>query len=1241
MKVGQVYKAKNTNILFIPLSEPDLDGNSLQLIVDAGQSKSINNVTQSGFERQDITTTKKAIDANLPFFAFLYNQLGNIDNTYVPSNELPLSIGDKYQYIGKPAEYTVLTFFDRLKTANATSKIPYPFGINLADVIAFVDGIINSKTGITPYLQGNGILTDDFNARLKSVLFGNNNINAELAYWSISEPKLPKVLYLKQSKPKKAIAIQLKPKTKVKNIEAGEIVTNSLIVYRTNQINNFTTFDVDVRSGSLLLDKFRYATVGYDEASDRITGRGAMLRLVSVQKMIDNGADRFSGQAEIEEIANNVGSDIFGQSTAFNKLNFMVVDDVDRYVELTSVNADGYRTPFRIDFTNSSPINGYMQGLILNPVMMYLGAGKFSDVQNGSGKYGVGDEFSISDSDEIKYGYSKDQDWTILYSNLCLNKKGDFEVVYTCTGMSYLRQAGDSYNFSNPYLQTQKMQIFQILESTLDAKFESGSYFNFQSYREDREKIANAYLQGSLKTTTSSVAPSIDEYADLKALLGEEFDDEFLSVVSGLDWGKIDRLRQKDPNALNAIKDLIQQIYVDYLLEKDFAVEPAQVQNVDGIKTKAFWKGDAEVINGRLSMIYDKYFIDNTNALSNENPDFPSMSYEEFGEFFFNTVGSNQLPNALIRTADAGSCNLIISTGIEPAINLKMEWQRYSGDGDVRLTAFNQLFGYRLTSASGSVRKWGDVKNYPLKYYAAWVMFNIAVYLCEGEDGLEVLFRGKTTYSRRALPFKVTPFWLSELRYFNSLGLFPTIDGVLEYITEIQGRTVAELGQGWGEANYFIDGRTQYANSMFYSASLSKASTDDKFKSVNVSFSVHMYLFKDDAKLFRENLAKVDVDWGNPNAVYEPVVITQPPSVKKTRKPAAPKKPKLKFDEWKEYPQHIIDEIDAALGVAPNQFKGYHSYFEYKGERYVYNTIVTTNPTVMGAQSEDATVLFASCLEPAALIQSDAIMSEFASDIIAQDAKLKELNPNAEDFYSFVAPLLPTGQEFIKELRRLLEEMKNSKSVVASKVPEDFKTWRKSGSYAISADALRDQLSVTYQTDGLDLYHTSFSYKNDKYIYFSLMYQTRLVGNTAQVNASKDLKAYAMIQGYSQLSESFLADYEEIFTAELTKGAESFNREFRTLGVIIPVEEEFRFIDGYYDYLKAQVAQRVVPPTPPAPPVPPTPPQPKPEPPKPKPEPKKPEPPKPKKEPKKEEPKKPVTKVEKLSKKYEDLDIDF
>jgi hypothetical protein len=333
---------------------------------------------------------------------------------------------------------------------------------------------------------------------------------------------------------------------------------------------------------------------------------------------------------------------------------------------------------------------------------------------------------------------------------------------------------------------------------------------------------------------------------------------------------------------------------------------------------------------------------------------------------------------------------------------------------------------------------------------------------------------------------------------------------------------------------------------------------------------------------------------------------------------------------WKEYPKHINDEIDAALGKTPNQFKGYHSYFEYEGQRYVYTMIVTTNPTVMGVQSEDATVLFASCVEPMVAIKSDYIMVEFYSDFIAQDAKLKEQNPNIEDFYSFVAPLIPTGQEFIKELRRLLEEMKNSKTVVTPQVPKDFGVWIKSASYVINSDALSFQLRMAYGTDGIDLYNTIFSYKNDEYIYFSLLYQPRLVSNVTQVNASKDLQAYAMIAGYSQLSTSFTTDYEQIFTDELTKGANSLNRNVRTLGVVIPKGEENSFIDGYYDYVKVKANQQITPPAPPTPPpAPPTPPPAPPEPPKPK--------------VKKVVTPTPVkqTKVEKLSQKYDDLDIDF
>ena len=82
MKVGQVYRGKIKNsLLFIPLSEPDLDGNTLQLLVFGGSTKQINKVNQNIFDVPNVTTTKKAIDVNYPDFTFVYSKLENVENT--------------------------------------------------------------------------------------------------------------------------------------------------------------------------------------------------------------------------------------------------------------------------------------------------------------------------------------------------------------------------------------------------------------------------------------------------------------------------------------------------------------------------------------------------------------------------------------------------------------------------------------------------------------------------------------------------------------------------------------------------------------------------------------------------------------------------------------------------------------------------------------------------------------------------------------------------------------------------------------------------------------------------------------------------------------------------------------------------------------------------------------------------------------------------------------------------------
>jgi hypothetical protein len=1229
MKVGQVYKYQNTYTV-IPLSEPDIDGKALYVIFLRINEK-INNVNQSVISTATgVNNTAKAVQIfDNPNFKFevIYQQIleKDLQSTYVNSSELALAVGDRYQYVGKSAEYTVLCFFMRIKNPKTQIFVPYPFGVKLADVISFVNGVVNTKQGIEQYLTGPAQgLTNDFQNRVKAIFFGTNDANSELAYWTIADPKLPKVIYIKQPKPKKKIELSPVRVPQIQSTSSVYINAMPKVIDDTDEaVKNFNAVEIDIRSRSLLLDRFRYVVVNNsvwdDENAMRLFGGNAELTLVYVGKLIDENKPTTGIVMGMNLLTNS-----YGQFFNVRKSSSVHVYDIDKYVELINGNTDG--TIRAVDYTNTVRLDSQLNTpVVLNSAMMYFGAGNFIDVEKGMGRYGVGDEFHITPQDQSGMNI----DFVILYSFQVKNKKTELEIGYRCIKKDFLQVAGDTVNFSGD-ASSHQIYYIDILQSQLDEKLESGLYDNFVSHRETRLKIYEAYTQ---EVTTAPKGPAVDTFATFKEILGDQYDDDFLAVVAALDWQKINALRQKDPTTLDAIKQLIEQIYVDYLIEKDFTpTSKKNSTNAGEVNSAAFVYPIDDVskenIIKRLEHINKAYLDREIFPLQLNDEPFPKMNLAEFGELFMDVIGEKTLPQPLIWNQDRASVNLYINKSVEPAVNLSMYFARYSGDGDVKLE-FKGIHDFGYARAKGieyrgsPERIWGYVNNYPQKYYAAYVMYWLSVYTLPADMG-HVLFTSETK-SKQVLPLKASQFALNELRYFNSLGLFPTPEMAVDYIKEIASdNDLTNIN-----TDYFGNG-FRFIGNWFYSNTTSKVSGYTKFGNIRIKTDqVKLYMFQNDARLFIKQLKDIDVDWGNPNAVYEPVVTTTTttPPIKRVRKP---KKPKVKFDMWKEYPKHINDEIDAALGKTPNQFQGYHSYFEYEGQRYVYTMIVTTNPTVMGVQSEDATMLFASCLEPVVLIKSDAIMSEFYSDFIAQDAKLKEQNPNIEDFYSFVAPLIPTGQEFIKELRRLLEEMKNSKTVVTPQVPKDFGVWIKSASYIIDSDALSFQLRMAYGTDGIDLYNTIFSYKNDNYFYFSLLYQPRLVSNVTQVNAAKDLQAYAMIMGYSQLSTSFTTDYEQIFTDELTKGANSLNRNVRTLGVVIPKGEENSFIDGYYLYVKDKANQQITPPAPPTPP--PTPPTPPPAPPKP-----------PKPKVKKVVTPTPVkqTKVEKLSQKYDDLDIDF
>jgi hypothetical protein len=1088
----------------------------------------------------------------------------------------------------------------------------------LADVISFVNGIVNTKQGIQQFLKGPSQgLTDAFQISLKGIFFGASNSNSELTYWTIADPKLPKVIYIKQPKPKKKI--QLSPVRVAQVQSTSSVYINAMpkVIDDTDEaVKNFNAVDIDIRSSSLLLDQFRYV-VYYpnaeyaDENAMRLFGGGTELILVYVGNLIDLNKAA-SGIVFGNQL---LASGTFGQFLNVRKSNAIQVREIDRYIDL--IDGNGIGTIGAVDLINTVTVNQLNTPVVLNSAMMYFGAGNFIDVEQGMGKYGVGDEFHITPQDPSGMNI----DFVILYSFQVKNKKTGLEIGYRCIKKDFLQVAGDTVNFSGD-TDNQRIYYIDILQSQLDEKLASGLYDDFVSHRETRLKIYEAYTQ---EVTTAPTGPAVDTFATFKEILGDQYDDDFLAVVAALDWQKINALRQKDPTTLDAIKQLIEQIYVDYLIEKDFTPSAQKNStNAGDVNSAAFVYPindiSQEDIVKRLEHINKAYLDREIFPRQLNDEPFPKMNLAEFGELFMDVIGEKTLPQSLIWQNDKATVNLYMNKGVEPAVNLSMFFARYSSDGDVKLE-FTGIydFGYERTKGieytGQPERLWGYVNNYPQKYYAAYVMYWLSVYTLPVEDGSVLLFKSETK-GKQVLPLVTSQFALNELRYFNSLGLFPTPEVAVDYIKEIASNNdLTNMDSGYFGRQF------KFMENWLYSNTTSKVTAITKFDNITIKIdATSLFLLRNDAEIFIKQLKAIDVDWGNPNAVYEPVVTTPPttPPIKRVRQP---KKPKLKFEEWKEPPSHFKELIEKAYdGIGALWL----SNFVVNNEHCVFVNFVALQEgnSVLNTRMLMERDGFALFHELDFVDDSEVLIHQFQDDFSQAEMKLYEkINyPIGNIVFRLAIKLNTTqGAEFIENFKAILQATIDGKAVTVE-VPKNFAQWVKSESYAISPDALYYFLTLAYGTDGIDLYNTIFSYKNDNYTYFSLLYQPRLVSNVTQVNASKDLQAYASIAGYSQLSTSFTTDYDGIFTDELTKGANSLNRNVRTLGVIVPVSEENRFIDGYYEYLKAQVAQRVVPPTPPPAP---------------------PEPPKPKV--KKVVTPTPVkqTKVEKLSQKYDDLDIDF
>ena len=1036
MKVGQVYKYQNFNTV-IPLSEPDVEGKFLYVIFLMINEK-INNVNQSVISTATgVNNTAKAVQIfDNPHFHFTFNYQEilekDLQSTYVNSSELALAVGDRYQYVGKKAEYTVLCFFMRMKNPKIQVLVPFAFGVNLADVISFVNGIVNTKQGIQQYLKGPSQgLTDAFQISLKAIFFGTSNSNSELTYWTIADPKSPKVIYIKQPKPKKKI--QLSPVRVAQVQSTSSVYINAMpkVIDDVDEaVKNFNAVDIDIRSSSLLLDRFRYVVVTNsvldDENAMRLFGGNAELTLVYVGKLIDENKPSTGIVMGMNLLTNS-----YGQFFNVRKSSSVHVYDIDKYVELIDGNALG--TIGAVDFTNTVRLDSQLNTpVVLNSAMMYFGAGNFIDVEKGMGRYGVGDEFHITPQDPSGMNI----DFVILYSFQVKNKKTELEIGYRCIKKDFLQVAGDAVNFSGD-ASSHKIYYFDILQSQLDEKLASGLYDDFVSHRETRLKIYEAYTQ---EVTTAPTGPAVDTFATFKEILGDQYDDDFLAVVAALDWQKINALRQKDPTTLDAIKQLIEQIYVDYLIEKDFTPSAQKNStNAGDVNSEAFVYPvndiSKENIIKRLEHINKAYLDREIFPLQLNDEPFPKMNLTEFGELFMDVIGEKTLPQPLIWHNDGASVNLYMNKGVEPAVNLSMYFVRYSSDGDVKLE-FTGIrdFGYQRTKGIEYTgvpeRFWGYVNNYPQKYYAAYVMYWLSVYTLPVEMG-HVLFTSETK-AKQVLPLVTSQFALNELRYFNSLGLFPTPEVAVDYIKEIASNNdLTYMDYGYFGNDF------RFISNWLYSNTTSKVSASTKFGNVRIKFDqVRLFMFQDDAKLFIEQLKAIDVDWGNPNAVYKPVVTTTTtkPPIKRTRQP---KKPKLKFEEWKEPPSHFKELIEKAYdGIGALWL----SNFVVNNEHCVFVNFVALQEgnSVLNTRMLMERDGFALFHELDFVDDSEVLIHQFQDDFSQAEMKLYEkINyPIGNIVFRLAIKLNTTqGAEFIENFKAILQATIDANKVVTPPTP--------------------------------------------------------------------------------------------------------------------------------------------------------------------------------------------------------------
>ena len=906
MKIGQVYRYEES--IIIPLSNVNLDNQVLilkfQFTADAwadNPKQPIINASILAQQKSSILTTKMANDlinsGMIGTYKFEILTLNNtikakIKDTYVPTMDMPLGVGDKYSEnkAGVSKEYTVLGFFakevavDPAKLNSAKTKRLFAYGVNLTSLLQYVANAENTKVGIKVFFTDQNLskpIVPSIIATLKDLW----QVNSNLPFWSINMPRPSTVVYIKQPKP----VVEPKPIVFKQPVVQGDRQTDLQFMDGWDNAKYFSYLKQNgiVNDGDdMLFIERNFVSPTYPDFPT--TGNIFFDDMVIVQTNnsfqdsrsylpYDNNSIYFSFKSILKAAGRNytvgdvsIGSGntpILSSYKIIGNLN-IIITELD-YTLITAVLTD--------KDTNLSLSPSASYGYVIHTPIYYLGQGLFSCLQKentATDKFGVGDTFEFEYSNTVKAKY------VILYSYYGYNKKGQKIKLHTIADYEHLvRERDKNGNNAEP------ISIYCVTDETLHKEATDHT-----SYYDVRQAIKNYFLtaQGSTLQATP-----ISPYQDLKDALGQDFDDEFLSGVANLDWNKIKELQKQQPNILEPMKQIIQDAYVDYLIEKAQNTKPLVKSSTKIGTGKFFYKSDTasdymKVVEQVESKVGDE--IAKSAALYSQTAA-PNIQISKIPEFFNKLV---QVPEEKYFSQDA-DFYFTFQENKEPIVIQKYSYEvRNSGDPYIRAriggtTSITDNFSdYVSHTATNGFKADGDYYRVWYGYYYMYMLWTIH---CIQNIRPELI---KTSKYKQIFPIKPTDYFISKLKYMNRWGFFTTPEIMYDELKKIIG--------GYSYMNYEFYGNN--IKQLFVSQSASVV-LGDKQKAeyiVNAALSNKAIItseFFADRQRVVDFFKSLPIDWGNTDAPYMDTSAALPPVTTTTKTKRSTKAQNKINVDWK------------------------------------------------------------------------------------------------------------------------------------------------------------------------------------------------------------------------------------------------------------------------------------------------------------------------------------------------------